>query len=364
MAETHMNLSELLNFSNGKARPSGTNPGEFPVYGANGIIGLSNATNSENGVSIIGRVGSYCGTVHYSPSKCWVTDNAIIATPKEGVNPRFCYFLLKFSELNRHRIGSGQPLLTQEILKNLRISRHSAQDQDNIAAILGALDDKIAANERTAATIETLLRSKYESLNTGDRSICIGQIGSLVRDPVKANSLSADALYIGLEHMPRKSIWLNSWGVASEVSSTKNLFRSGDLLFGRLRPYFHKVGLAQISGVCSTDIIVLRALKPEYRPWLLMALSSDEVIAHATARSDGTRMPRVKWADLAEFQIPWAGSVKVARFEEIAAPLIKRAECGAAESRTLAALRDTLLPQLMSGKLRVRDAERIVEDAV
>ncbi|TDQ52234.1 restriction endonuclease subunit S [Actinorugispora endophytica] len=291
----------------------------------------------------------------------------VIAKPGPDVDVRFlCYAINETAHefIKAHTVGAVQQHFNIASAKELTLQLPPLIEQEAIAEALGALDDKIAVNGRIAADIETLLRSIYTSLSVGRRTIRIGQVGNLVRDSIKPDSLSGGEPYIGLEHMPRKSIWLNSWGEASGVSSVKSAFKDGDILFGKLRPYFHKVGIAQISGVCSTDIIVVRALEDGCRSWLLMALSSDEVVAHATARSDGTRMPRAKWSDLAEFQAPWAEPVKVARFEEIAVPLIKKAECGAAENRTLASLRDTLLPQLMSGKLRVRDAERIVEDAV
>ncbi|WP_411574207.1 restriction endonuclease subunit S [Streptomyces fradiae] len=234
-----------------------------------------------------------------------------------------------------------------------------------IAGVLGALDDKIAANEAVAATAEALLRARYDLFGArAGRTVRIDGLGHLIRDTVQPDGLSGVEPYIGLEHMPRKSIWLHAWGQASEVGSIKTSFDSGDILFGKLRPYFCKVGLARVAGICSTDILVVRARKSESRTWLLLALSSDEVIDHATARSEGTRMPRAKWSDLAEFEIPFPDVEALARFEELASPLVERAELAGIESRSLAALRDTLLPELMSGKLRVRDAERIVEDAV
>jgi type I restriction enzyme S subunit len=248
--------------------------------------------------------------------------------------------------------------------RRLSVTVPPLEIQRAISGVLGALDDKIALNERLANTIEALLRDMYLAHGTAGDEIRIGDIGQLVRESVKPDSLSGNEPYIGLEHMPRKQVWLSSWGNSLEIESTKSAFRSGDILFGKLRPYFHKVGMAQVNGVCSTDIIVVRAIETKYRSWLLMALSSDEVVAHATARSDGTRMPRARWSDLADFKVPWSGARQVACFEESAAPLIERAEHGAGESRALARLRDTLLPQLMSGKLRVRDAEKIVEDAV
>lgn len=293
----------------------------------------------------------------------------LLRPKRSRVHPRFLLFAYlspEFQEVIQSRKIHGAtvdriPLVE---LAQWPIRLPPLAEQEAIVEVLGVLDDKIAVNERIAATAEALLRSMYDSLSISTEGIRIDRLGRLIRDSVKPESLSGEEPYIGMEHMPRKSVWLNHWGQSSEVGSTKSAFKRGDVLFGKLRPYFHKVGLAQVDGICSTDIIVVRAMEDECRPWLLMALSSDEVVAHAAARSDGTRMPRANWADLAEFEVPWPGAEAVTRFAATATPLIDRVESGAAESRTLAALRDTLLPQLMSGKLRVRDAERIMEDAV
>ena len=115
-------LGELVAFSTGKSRPSEKGSG-YSVYGANGVIGTSPQFNAEPGTTIVGRVGSYCGAVHYSRDRCWVTDNAIIATAKDGVHPRYVHYLLTRLGLNRYRIGSGQPLLTQGILNRLGVPR-------------------------------------------------------------------------------------------------------------------------------------------------------------------------------------------------------------------------------------------------
>jgi type I restriction enzyme S subunit len=291
----------------------------------------------------------------------------VIARPAPGVDVRFlCYAINETANafIRAHTVGAVQQHFNVASAKKLTLKVPSWSEQQAIVGLLGALDDKIKTNERIASTVEALLRSKYLVHGLGGGEIRIGDIGYLVRESVKPGSLAGDEPYIGLEHMPRKQVWLSSWGKSSMVGSTKSAFEAGDVLFGKLRPYFHKVGIAQVGGVCSTDIMVVRASQSEYRSWLLMALSSDEVVAHSTARSDGTRMPRAKWSDLVDYRVPWPGAEQVARFEESAAALIQRAERGAAESRALARLRDALLPQLMSGKLQIREAEKIVEDAV
>ena len=338
-------LAELVTFTNGRPHPpEGTG---LPAYGANGVIGTSGRGNAGPHATVVGRVGSYCGAVHYSAGRCWVTDNAIIATPRAGVNPRYVYYLLKRLDLNRFRIGSGQPLLTQELLNRLTVRRMSRREQDAAASVLGALDDKIAVNARIAALTDELVRARYREVASGaGASVPLGELGSLVRAHVPVERIPRDGNYIALEHMPRRRLWLSTWTGTSAVTSAKSAFEPGDVLFGKLRPYFHKVGLAFVEGVASTDILVVRPKREEYRGWLLAALASDEVVSYASAVGDGTRMPRVKWPDLAGYEVPWdeAGARAFNAFVE---PLARRVRAAIVESRTLAALRDALLPRLI-----------------
>ena len=109
----------MLEFSNGKKRPAGV--GEIPVYGGNGVLAYANQRNAENCV-IIGRVGAYCGNVYLSTGPCWVTDNAIQAKCKLSNTLLFAYYVLKTAGLSSHSIGSGQPLITQNILNAIPFS--------------------------------------------------------------------------------------------------------------------------------------------------------------------------------------------------------------------------------------------------
>lgn len=108
-------LGDITDFRNGKSSPERYPNGLFPVYGANGIIGYSGEHNSEVYDTVIGRVGSYCGSTYLSQSKSWVTDNAIVSSSKidGGV---YSFINLSQLNLNNHRAGSGQPLINQSIL--------------------------------------------------------------------------------------------------------------------------------------------------------------------------------------------------------------------------------------------------------
>src|SRR5690554_1813346 len=159
-AETR--VGDLLSFANGRSSPERADGLPYPVYGSNGIIGYASEANSDPGTIIIGRVGSYCGSLYQSPQKCWVTDNAIRAAAKNGNDPRFLYYLLGTLALNSRRAGSGQPLLNQDILSSIPTSAPEPTEQRAIAHILGTLDDKIELNRRRNQTLEAMARTLFK----------------------------------------------------------------------------------------------------------------------------------------------------------------------------------------------------------
>ena len=156
-------LGELLTFANGRASPKRSDNSPHPVYGSNGIIGLSDETNSSANVIVIGRVGSYCGSLHFSDCPCWVTDNAIRANPVGDADSKFVYYLLHTLNLNSWRTGSGQPLLNQSILSSIPTSVPPLPEQRTIAHVLGTLDDKIELNRRMNETLEEMARALFKS---------------------------------------------------------------------------------------------------------------------------------------------------------------------------------------------------------
>ena len=115
-----LKLKELMKFCNGKTRPK--IDGNIPVYGGNGVLSYTNQYNTEN-VVLIGRVGAYCGSVYLEQNVCWVSDNAIFAKSKISKYEFFDYFLLKGLNLFSHHVGTGQQLLTQDILNSIEIPK-------------------------------------------------------------------------------------------------------------------------------------------------------------------------------------------------------------------------------------------------
>src|SRR5699024_264294 len=124
-------------------------------------------------------------------------------------------------------------------------------EQRAIAEVLGALDDKIAANERAQDLLDQLVRLKFLQLE--GQELPLGDLAENVRVQAGPDELSASTSYVGLEHIPRRRLWLSETGTADEVTSSKSRFTRNDVLFSKLRPYFHKVAIAPGEGVVSTD---------------------------------------------------------------------------------------------------------------
>jgi type I restriction enzyme S subunit len=181
----------------------------------------------------------------------------------------------------------------------------------------------------------------------------LGDIGTNSRRGVQPTEIAPNTPYIALEHMPRRCIALGDWDDSADVASGKSAFKKGEILFGKLRPYFHKVGVAPFDGVCSTDILVLAPKSPEWFAFLLGHASSDELIQFTDLASTGTKMPRTNWSDVSSFKVALPPEPIAAAFTRILQPMLDRIHSNVHESSTLTTLRDALLPRLLSGEIRV-----------
>lgn len=136
-------LSELISFGNGKSRPK--TDGNIPVYGGNGVLSYTNQHNIENAI-LIGRVGAYCGSIYLEQGICWVSDNAIYAKSKISKDEFFDYFLLKGLNLFNHHVGTGQQLLTQEILNNIEVAKPNFEQMEVFNEKSKSVFETISAN--------------------------------------------------------------------------------------------------------------------------------------------------------------------------------------------------------------------------
>lgn len=226
---------------------------------------------------------------------------------------------------------------------------------------------KLAGNapEAMSAELAALFPSEFEDSELGliPKGWVVGRIsdiGQNSRTQGRPSNIPPTTPYIGLEHMPRRSLSITEWGSAATVESGKFWFNSSDILFGKLRPYFHKVCIANVAGVCSTDILVVQPSEPNWHAFLVMHLFSDAFIENATQLSDGARMPRTNWRDTAAYKVSLPPAELAESLNKLVQPMFSLMGSNIGTIRALASLRDHLLPRLISGKLRIEDAEASV----
>ena len=318
------------------------------------------------------------------------------------VNPRYLFWHLQSS----YSTGEMLPYHIQHtgvarfqytnFASEFQVILPPLEEQDSIANTLSMLDDKIEVNRRMNETLEAMARAIFkdwfadfgptrakaagrapylapeiwdlfphtldeEGKPAGWGKGILADIAASPRRGVSPADVAEDTPYIGLEHMPRRSIALTEWEGAGKVRSNKSVFRKGEFLFGKLRPYFHKVGLTPLDGICSTDIVVVVPRDPDWAAFTLACLSSDEFVDYTDQTSTGTKMPRTSWKTMGQYRICRPSRQVVHAFQSLAHPLFEIVSKNIHESRTLARTRDLLLPKLMCGEIRLADADKEVE---
>lgn len=294
----------------------------------------------------------------------------------------------------------GVPSIAQPVtyLRTIEVPLPPPPEQRAIAHILGTLDKKIELNRRMNETLEAMAQAIFKDwfVDFGPTRAKVGrrdpylssEFWDLFPDSISGNGLpkgwnsgiladiaespnrsvsptdvQKETPYIGLEHMPRRSISLGEWGCAGTVTSNKLIFKKYEILFGKLRPYFHKVGRAPVDGICSTDIVVVKPKGLSWDAFTLQYLSSDEFVNYTSQVSTGTKMPRTSWKLMGQYQITQPPEQIANSFQTLVNPMISRMDRNSTETRYLATIRDILLPKLMSGEIRIHDAVKIVDTA-
>lgn len=308
-------------------------------------------------------------------------DGWLILTNLRNFDRDYAYYILQ--QMQRHFYNSAYGAAIQnintDILRETEIPCPPLATQRKIAAILSAYDDLIENNLRRIKILEEMAQNLYREwfvkfrfpghthacfvdsplgpIPKGWEVVVLGDLAGQIRDSVNPDSVDPETPYFGLEHLPRKSIALNNWGLASDVKSTKLLFKKDDILFGKIRPYFHKVGIAPLPGVCSSDAIVIRPRAIDFFGLVLGCTSSVEFVEHATTTSQGTKMPRANWDILVKYQIPMPPHPILGQFNEFISEIVSQLQNFVFRNQILRRTRDLLLPKLISGEVDVSELD-------
>ena len=300
---------------------------------------------------------------------------ALLRPDRKVVHPKFLlYYYLspKFQGLIDQRtvLGATVPRILLSEMPDWPVHVPSLPDQQAIAEVLGALDDKIAANRKLATTMESYLRAIFDrDLSGPDQPL--HTLDELVELNPKRPAPTDPAPVIPMQSLPTPGIVIPEFTRDEPKGGVR--FTNNDTLLARITPCLENGKTAYVGclgdgeiGIGSTEYIVMRSKTP-YPLQISYFIATDPTFrAEAIRRMTGTSgRQRVKAQDIAEVPMHMTSDTQViGRFGDFARSCFQHAEGLSAESRTLAQLRDTLLPALMDGTIRVKDAEKLTEEAV
>lgn len=356
-------LGKILPFKYGKGLPerkrSGT--GEYAVVSSAGITGTHNIPLTSGPSVVIGRKGSI-GSLHYCPDPIWPIDTTFYVTGSDSIELRYAYYLLHTLPFATMNNDSAVPGLNRRQAESLSVCVPDLPEQRRIAEVLGALDDKIESNQNLTEIILNLIGAQVD-YELSDGSGDLFAVSELARF-VNGGAYTKDAS--GTGRMVIRIADLNSGPSASTIYNDidvpgDRLAHFGDLLMswsGSLGVY------VWVRDEAIVNQHIFKVICTNYPAWLVHnRLNAALHRFRSIAADKATTMGHIQRKHLDEtfVEVP---VTKLGQLSHLCAPLWNRFISAQLESMQLAALRDALLPELMSGRMRVDEAGCLVSEAL
>jgi type I restriction enzyme, S subunit len=321
---------------------------------------------------------------------------------QHSADPAFVWYNMRTKRwqdfINSSKTGSAQAGANAKVLGHFPLTLPPLAEQKAIAAVLGALDDKIELNRRMNATLEAMARALFQSwfvdfnpmrakmdgrkpfgldpttaaffpahfehgegrlLPVGWRHACIEELCEINGWTLGKSDALETLEYVEISEVSRGNIAnIATYARGEEPSRARRRLRHGDTVLSTVRPdrgsYFLALNPPE-NRVASTGFAVLT---PTKAPWSFIhaALTLPEVSDHLGQMADGGAYPAVRPEIIGAMKVALPNEPKILEaFHRTCAPLFEQAEANRTQSRTLATLRDTLMPELLSGSLQIND---------
>ena len=378
-------------------------------------------------LSLVGTTGQ-C-VVAGPELKGWNVARAIaVIKPAQGINPEWLSICLK-SPAAQHYLDSRanttvQKTLNLQDVREIPIMTVSDAEERYILEWWNTLNDKIELNRRMNATLEGMAQALFKSWfvdfdpvidnalaagnpipdelaaraevrrqalanGTANRDAAkpfpaafreteqmgwipegweVSPLGDILQqrvERVKPSPETAAIPYVPIECISPHSLFLENTKDGIEAQSSLTKFHKGDILFGAMRPYFHKVCIAPFDGTTRTTAFVLTCKDDSDRAFGAALVNEESTIDYATLHSEGSTIPYAKWKNsLERMPIILPPSGLRSEFGGKVAALLHAISPKFHQNVALTKLRDTLLPKLISGELRIPEAEQLTEEAL
>jgi type I restriction enzyme, S subunit len=386
-------------------------PGRVHVMGSAGANGTHDQALATGPGVVIGRSGASIGRVHFSEADYWPHNTCLYVTDFLGNSPRFAYYLLQTLDLAAYNSGSAQPSLNRNFVYSIRVQVPDRSEQDSIVETLQSLDDRIALLRETNATLEAIaqalfkswfvdfdpVRAKSQGLAPAgmdeataalfpdgfDESalgpvpeawpcIDLGELtrrfgGAIQTGPFGSQLHAKDYVDIGIPVVMPKDIIgrrvstesVARVGAADVERLSRHKLQNGDIVFSRRGDVERHALITEreVGWLCGTGCLLVRPGSAWQSPgFLSLLLDAPRARTWLVQHAVGATMPNLNTGILSSVPVVLPPPALLAALDAVVAATEEQRSRNATMAETLAEIRDTLLPRLISGQLRLPEA--------
>ena len=358
-------LGDIAKFQTGKLNSNAAvENGKYPFFTCSpNTLAIDNYAFDKEAILLAGNNAEGNFSIKYYKGKFNAYQRTyIIETYNDICDIKFLFYALKLC-LQQFKLmsqGTSTKFLTAVILNNFEISLPGLEVQRRIAGILGAIDDKIENNRCINTNLELQAQALFDKIFFDDNDAERNPLSDYADiNPTRTLRQGVVARYIEMANLPTRGSFPSDWSYKSYGGGCK--FANGDTIMARITPCLENGKTAYIDfleeqevAFGSTEYIVISA-KSGYCPALFYFLARNkEFVDYAVGHMNGSSgRQRVSGADIANFPMPHITLEESNKFAEIAMPIMDVIRNNSLENRHLATLRDTLLPKLMNGEIKL-----------
>lgn len=338
---------------------------------------LDNKRRAQTGDVLYSVVGSFGIPVLITDEQRFVFQRhiAILRCNKKILLPEYLYYTMLTRDFymmaDTVALGAAQRTISLTALRNMEIPIPPLEIQEKIVEKALPYDALIENNKKQIKLLEEAAQRLYKEwfvdmrflgyentaiIDESPQKWTPGVLGDVALDNgknEKKENREEYLYYLPIDCLPKKSLAYTETNEISLAESSLVAFHKDDILFGAMRPYFHKVVIARASGLTRSTCFVINAKNEKYWAFLVMLLFSEDTINYATRISVGTTMPYVRWKDFAQMPISIPSEEIAEKFNELLIPITTKINLLSEEIIRLSQARDLLLPKLMNGEIEI-----------
>lgn len=290
---------------------------------------------------------------------CIAQDMIALRADDEKIYNKYLFAVLRSREIQQQiyntNVGDVIPHFKKQFMDQLLIPVPDRRIQEIIGNLYYELSYKTELNKKINNNLSDFLQAIYQKqfddVSLGANQGILSDICSYSKEKVAVSELNVNTYFSTENMLPEKAGSTKATSLPTTPQTTA--CRNGDTLISNIRPYFKKIVYCEDMCGCSTDVLCFTPVQAQYAAYLFSTLYTDKFFAFMVAGSKGTKMPRGDKQQIMTYPVVLPAESELEEFNAIAFPVLEQLNSNKAENKRLSALRDALLPKLMSGEIDI-----------